>query len=131
MHPIQLIRIGCDSRPSVGQAGQANPETVGGRYVGTIGGAIDFLRGAHASLRGVPIIALPSTVEVRGERRSRILEQLSGPATIGRADEGIVVTENGVADMRGSPLAERAKALIAITDPQFRDELRADAKVQA
>lgn len=117
-----------NSALEVDLSGQANTETVGRRYVGTIGGAIDFLRGARASCRGVPIIALPSTVEVKGERRSRIVGQLSGPATIGRADAGIVVTEHGVADLRGLSLAERAKALIAITDPQFRDELRADAQ---
>lgn len=115
-----------NSALEVDLSGQANTETVGHSYVGTIGGAIDFLRGARASCQGVPIIALPSTVEVKGERRSRIVGCLSGPATLGRADAGIVVTEHGIADLRGLSLAERARALIAVTDPQFRDELRVD-----
>lgn len=105
-------------------SGQMNTEIVGGRYVGVVGGALDFLRGARASQGGMPIVALPSTVEVQGRRRSRIVPGLAGPATIGRADAAIVVTEHGIADLRGLSLAERARKLIAISDPEFRDELR-------
>lgn len=112
-----------NSALEVDLSGQANTETVGGRYIGTIGGALDFLRGARASAGGLPIIALPSTVDVKGERRSRITLRLSGPATIGRADAAIIVTEHGIADLRTLTLAQRADALIAIADPAFRDEL--------
>jgi acyl-CoA hydrolase len=105
-------------------SGQMNTEIVGGRYVGAVGGALDFLRGARASQGGMPIVALPSTVEVQGQHRSRIVPGLSGPATIGRADAAIVVTEHGIADMRGLSLAERARKLIAIADPEFHDELQ-------
>lgn len=112
-----------NSALEVDLSGQANTETVGERYVGTIGGALDFLRGARASAGGLPIIALPSTVEVKGQRRSRITDRLSGPATIGRADAAIIVTEHGIADLRALTLAERAEALIAIADPAFRDGL--------
>lgn len=117
-----------NSALEVDLSGQANTETVGGRYVGTIGGALDFLRGARASAGGLPIIALPSTVEAKGERRSRITARLSGPATIGRADAAIIVTEHGIADLRPLTLAERAEALIAIADPAFRDDLREMAR---
>lgn len=117
-----------NSALEVDLSGQANTETVGGRYVGTIGGALDFLRGARASAGGLPIIALPSTVEAKGERRSRITARLSGPATIGRADAAIIVTEHGIADLRPLTLAERAEALIAIADPAFRDDLRERAR---
>lgn len=117
-----------NSALEVDLSGQANTETVGGRYVGTIGGALDFLRGARASADGLPIIALPSTVEAKGERRSRITARLSGPATIGRADAAIIVTEHGIADLRPLTLAERAEALIAIADPAFRDDLRERAR---
>lgn len=117
-----------NSALEVDLSGQVNTETVGGRYVGTIGGALDFLRGARASAGGLPIIALPSTVDVKGERRSRITVRLSGPATIGRADAAIIVTEHGMADLRPLTLAQRAEALIAIADPAFRDDLREAAR---
>ncbi len=117
-----------NSALEVDLSGQVNTETVGGRYVGTIGGALDFLRGARASAGGLPIIALPSTVDVKGERRSRITVRLSGPATIGRADAAIIVTEQGIADLRALTLAQRAEALIAIADPAFRDDLRETAR---
>jgi acetyl-CoA hydrolase len=104
--------------------GQANTEIVGARYIGAIGGAVNFLRGAGASPRGLPIIALPSTVEVQGKRRSRIVPTVAGPATITRADAAIIVTEHGVTDLRGLSLAERARKLVAIADPEFRDALR-------
>jgi acyl-CoA hydrolase len=93
--------------------GQVNGEVAGGRYVGAIGGALDFLRGAARSDGGVPIIALPSAV--RG--RSTIVESLSGPVTVGRADVGIVVTEHGAADLRGLGPAERRERLLAIASP--------------
>jgi acyl-CoA hydrolase len=111
-------------------SGQANTETAAGRYVGAIGGALDFLRGARASPGGAPIIALPSTIERNGQRRSRIVVELSGPATIGRADAAIVVTEHGIADVRGLSLRERTKKLAAIADPEFRDELLSAANAR-
>lgn len=117
-----------NSALEVDLSGQANTETVGERYVGTIGGAVDFLRGARASHGGLPILALPATAEVKGQRRSRIVARLSGPATIGRADAAIVVTENGIADLRALSLAERAQALIAVADASFRDELWASVR---
>jgi acyl-CoA hydrolase len=95
--------------------GQVNGEVIGGRYVGAIGGALDFTRGAARSEGGLPIVALPSS----GRGRSRIVEQLSGPVTIGRADVGIVVTEHGAVDLRGMGLAERRERLLAISSPEF------------
>lgn len=112
-----------NSALEVDLSGQANTEIVGGRYVGAIGGALDFLRGARASHEGLPILALPSTAEVRGQLSSRIVAHLSGPATIGRADASIVVTEYGVADLRGLSLAERLQDMIAIAHPNFREML--------
>jgi acetyl-CoA hydrolase len=93
--------------------GQVNAEVVGGRYVGAIGGALDFLRGAARAEEGLPIVALPAS----GRGRSRIVEQLSGPVTIGRADVGVVVTPFGAADLRGLSLAARREALLSISDP--------------
>ncbi len=112
-----------NSALEVDLSGQANTEMAGGRYVGAIGGALDFLRGARESQGGIPILALPSTANVRGQLSSRIVTHLSGPATIGRADAGIVVTEYGTADLRGLSLLERLKRMIAIAHPVFRDSL--------
>jgi acyl-CoA hydrolase len=115
-----------NSALEVDLSGQANTESAGGRYLGTIGGAVDFSRGAHASKGGKAILALTSTGQRRdGTIYGRIVPRLSGPATIGRADIGIVVTEHGIADLRGQTIDERRKRLIAIADPAFRDELAA------
>ena len=93
--------------------GQVNAEVVGGRYVGAIGGALDFTRGAARSDGGLPVVALSASR--RG--RSRIVERLAGPVTIGRADVGVVVTQFGAADLRGLGLTARREALLAISDP--------------
>lgn len=107
-------------------SGQANTEIAAGVYVGAIGGAVDFARGAQHSPGGLPILALPSSVQTKHGKQSRIVVRLNGPAAIGRADVGIVVTEHGVADLRGRSLVERASALMAIADPACRDDLAAD-----
>lgn len=115
-----------NSAIEVDLSGQANTEMAAGRYVGTIGGALDFTRGAHASKGGLAILALPSLVTRRdGSAISRIVARLSGPAAIGRGDAGIIVTEHGVADLRGLGLKARRDALLQIADPRFYDELAA------
>jgi acyl-CoA hydrolase len=103
--------------------GQINAETAGGVYVGAVGGALDFLRGAQCSKGGLPIVALPSTAG----KTSRIVAKLSGPVSTPRSDAGIIVTEYGVADLRGAPLSERARRMIAIAHPSVRDQLERDA----
>jgi acetyl-CoA hydrolase len=99
--------------------GQVNSEVAGGRYVGGIGGILDFLRAAQSSRGGVPIIALPSTAG----NRSRIVASLSGPVTVPRSDGCIIITEHGIADLRGLMLADRAARLIAIAAPEHREQL--------
>jgi len=112
-----------NSAVEVDLSGQINAEVAGGRYVGAVGGAADFLRGARASRGGLPIVALPATVAAGGTVTSRIVERLSGPVSTARADAGIIVTEHGVADLRGLGLSERRKRLIAIAAPEFRAAL--------
>lgn len=105
-------------------AGQINTEVAGSRYVGAVGGATDFLRGAAASDGGLPIVALPSSIMAKdGRRVGRIVPRLSGPATIARADAGVIVTEFGHADLRGRTDRERRNALIAIAHPELREAL--------
>lgn len=103
--------------------GQANAEILGGRQVSGLGGMVDFVRGARAASGGRSILALPSTAE--HGTRSRILAALPAgvPAGVSRSDVDCVVTEHGIAELRGASVAERAERLIAITAPAFRDTL--------
>jgi len=102
--------------------GQVAAERVEDVHVGAVGGQGDFLRGAARSPGGLPIVALPSTA--RDGTVSRIVDRLSsGVVTTARSDVGLVVTEHGVADLRGRSLRERAASLVAVADPAFRDEL--------
>jgi acetyl-CoA hydrolase len=106
--------------------GQVNAEEIKGRYVGAVGGQPDFVRGALAAPGGRSIIALPATA--MGGAASRIVALLSGPVTSPRSDADLVVTEHGVAELRGKSLRERAGALIAIAEPAFRDGLERAAQ---
>ncbi len=102
--------------------GQVNAETAGGRHIGVVGGQMDFVRAANRSPEGRSIIALQSTN--RDRSRSRIVARLAdGVVTTPRAEADIVVTEHGIAELRGRTLAERARALIEVADPAFRSEL--------
>ena len=103
--------------------GSVGAEAAGKRYIGAIGGQLDFHRAGLMSANGRAIIALGSTA---GKARApRIVHKLSGPVTGARADADTVVTEHGIADLKGLTIAERAEALIAIADPEHRDDLRA------
>lgn len=102
--------------------GQINAEVIGNDYVGAIGGQVDFSRGAMASRGGRSIIALPSTTS-QG-KRSRIVSHLSAAVvTTARSDADLIVTEWGVADLRGQGMSERRRRMIAIAHPDFRDSL--------
>ena len=103
--------------------GQANAEYLGGKQISGTGGLVDFLRGAAASPGGRPIVALAATA--RKGAVSRIVPKLDAPSvSIARADAGIVVTEFGVADLRGAGVEARAAALIAIAHPDHRPALQ-------
>jgi acyl-CoA hydrolase len=119
--------VAVNSALEVDLSGQINAEVADGVYVGAVGGAADFLRGARSSEGGLPIVALPSLGGSGEERFSRIVSRLSGPVSTSRSDAGIIVTEHGVVDLRGLSLSERRDRLIAIADPSFRETLeRAD-----
>ncbi len=123
-HDAQVLRsidcfVAINSAIEVDLTGQVNAEVAAGNYVGAVGGAPDFLRGAQASKGGLPIIALPST-----ERSaSRIVATLSGPVSTPRCDAGLIVTEYGVADLRGLPVRARVKRMIDIAAPAHRESL--------
>jgi acyl-CoA hydrolase len=102
--------------------GQANAEFQGGRQISGTGGLTDFLRGARLSEGGLPILALPSSA--KGGAISRIIPRLPQTAvSVTRADVGLVITEHGIADLRGLTLDGRAEALMAVAEPGHRDAL--------
>jgi acetyl-CoA hydrolase len=112
-----------NSGVEVDLTGNVNSEVAAGRYLGAIGGQMDFVRGAFASPGGRAIIALPAATP--DGKHSRIVASLEGrPVTTPRADADIVVTEYGVADLRGRSFNERAERLRAIAHPGFRDGLQ-------
>ncbi|VWB09509.1 acetyl-CoA hydrolase/transferase family protein [Burkholderia lata] len=122
-NPYVLRRIdrfvAINSAVEVDLTGQINAEAIGGTYVGAVGGVGDFLRAAQASRGGVPVVALPSTAG----RHSRIVPRVSGPVTIPRSDACVIVTEYGIADLRGLSLAQRIPRMIAIAHPDHREQL--------
>ena len=115
--------VAINSALEVDLTGQVNAEVAGGVYVGAVGGAVDFLRGAAASRGGVPIVALPATAGAT----SRIVATLSGPVSTSRADAGVIVTEHGVADLRGQPLGSRVRRLLDVAAPAHREALEREA----
>jgi acetyl-CoA hydrolase len=122
----QHALVAINSAIEVDLTGQSNIEVAAGRYVGGTGGAADFLRGAARSPGGIPVIALPSTTGRPTARpASRIVARLHGPAGLARADAGVIVTEYGVADLRGLSLARRRERMIAIAHPDHRAALEA------
>lgn len=118
--------IAVNSAIEVDLTGQINGEAIGSKYVGTIGGQTDFVRGALSSPKGRSIIALNS---IAGKGMSKIVASLSGATvTTPRADADVVVTEHGVAQLRGQPIRERVRRLVAIAHPSVREQLLTDAK---
>jgi acyl-CoA hydrolase len=108
--------------------GQCASETLGGRYWSGSGGQADFARGAMYSAEGQGFVVLPSTA--KGGEVSRIVARL-GPGQVVTTLKNTVdhvVTEYGVAKLRGRSLRERAEALIGIAHPDHRGQLLFDAK---
>lgn len=108
--------------------GQAASETIGGRYWSGSGGQADFARGAMYSPGGQGFLVLPSTA-AHGTV-SRIVPRLTegAPVTTVKNTVDKVVTEHGVAELRGRTVRERTRALVAIADPAFRDDLEREAR---
>jgi acyl-CoA hydrolase len=109
--------------------GQAASESDGHRHISGTGGQLQFVRGAYASKGGKSFICLASTYEKKGMRKSRIVLDLTpgNIVTTPRSDVMYVVTEYGMVNLKGKSVAERAKALIAIAHPDFREGLERGA----
>lgn len=109
--------------------GQAASESDGHRHISGTGGQLQFVRGAYSSSHGKSFICLASTYEKHGERRSRIVLNLTpgNIVTTPRSDVMYVVTEYGMVNLKGKSVAERARAILSIAHPDFREELEREA----
>ncbi len=134
MHPVDYTNnsgiisqndnmVAINSALEVDLSGQVAADSIGTKVYSGIGGQLDFIRGAAMSRGGKPIIALPATA--KNGTISRIVAQMKQgtPIATPRNDVFYIVTEYGVADLFGKCLKDRAKALINIAAPQFREEL--------
>ncbi len=110
--------------------GQAASESDGHRHISGTGGQLQFVRGGYASKGGKSFICMSSTYERKGVRKSRIALSLTpgNVATAPRSDMMYVVTEFGMVNLKGKSIPERAKAMISIAHPDFRDDLERQAR---
>jgi acyl-CoA hydrolase len=110
--------------------GQAASESAGHRHISGTGGQLQFVRGAYASHGGKSFICMSSTYDKKGEPQSRIVTTLTpgNIVTTPRTDTMYVATEYGTVNLKGKSVAERAKALISIAHPKFREQLEREAR---
>jgi acyl-CoA hydrolase len=110
--------------------GQAASESAGTRHISGTGGQLQFVRGAYASHGGKSFICMSSTYDKKGEPQSRIVSMLTpgNIVTTARVDTMYVATEYGIVNLKGKSVSERAKALISIAHPTFREQLERDAR---
>ncbi len=120
--------VSINSAVEVDLWGQVCAESVGTKHLSGTGGQVDYVRGACQSKGGKSFIAFASTA--KGGTVSKVQPILTpgGVCTTSKNDVDCIVTEYGIARLRGRSLSERAKQLIAIAHPDFRDELSFEAK---
>ncbi|NGM18943.1 4-hydroxybutyrate CoA-transferase [Roseomonas stagni] len=124
--------IAINNTTQIDLQGQASSESDGHRHISGTGGQLQFVRGAYASPGGKSFICLASTYEKRGERRSRVVLELTAGnvVTTPRSDMMYVVTEYGIANLKGKSVAERAKAVIGLAHPDYREGLALEARAK-
>ena len=122
--------ISVNNAISVDLGGQICTGSIGFRHFSGTGGHVDFVRGASQSKGGKSFVALSSTLEKNGELQSKIVLDFPRGAAIDtlRSDAQYIVTEYGCVNIFGDDLPTRAKKLISIAHPQFREQLEFDAK---
>lgn len=110
--------------------GQAASESSGHRHLSGTGGQLQFVRAGYASKGGKSFICMSSTYERHGERRSRVVLDLTpgNVVTAPRSDVMYAVTEYGIVNLKGRSVPERAKAMISLAHPDFREDLERDAR---
>ena len=117
--------VSINSCVQVDLMGQVASESIGPKQISGVGGQVDFVRGASASKGGVSIMAMPSTVKGKISKIVPLLDEGAAVPT-SRNDVDYIVTEYGVAALKGQTLRQRARNLIEIAHPDFRDELKAE-----
>lgn len=115
--------ISINSCIQVDLMGQVASESVGLKQISGVGGQVDFVRGANMSIGGKSIMAMPSTAAKGTVSKIVPLLDAGAAVTTGRNDVNYVVTEYGIAQLKGKNLKDRAKALINIAHPSFRSSL--------
>jgi 4-hydroxybutyrate CoA-transferase len=142
LHPTEYVndpfviaqnerQVALNSAIEVDLTGQVCADSIGPKLYSGVGGQLDFIYGASRSKGGVPIIALPSTTTLRdGTRISRIVPMLNQGAGVVTTRNHVhyVVTEYGVTNLYGLSIRQRAKSLINIAHPDFREDLARLAK---
>ncbi|MGW8249200.1 MAG: acetyl-CoA hydrolase/transferase family protein, partial [Anaerolineales bacterium] len=136
LHPTEYVNdpfviaqndrmVAINSAIEVDLTGQVCADSIGPKLYSGVGGQLDFIYGASRSREGVPIIALPSTAR----NISRIVSMLKPGAGVVTTRNHVryVVTEYGVADLYGKTIRQRAKSLINIAHPEFREQLTQEA----
>jgi len=112
--------VAINSAIEVDVTGQVNAEVADGRYLGAVGGQVDFMHAAARAPQGCSIITLPATA--RGGTVSRITHSVEA-VTCARSEVDFVVTEFGAAELRGRTLRERIRKMIEIAHPDFKETL--------
>jgi len=141
LHPTEYVNdpfiiaqnskmVAINSAIEVDLTGQVCSDSIGPRFYSGVGGQVDFIYGASRSTGGIPIIALPSSALIKGQNTSKIVPLLKHGAGVvtTRNHVRFIVTEYGVADLYGKNIRQRARALINVAHPEFREELERQAK---
>ena len=141
MHPVSYTNDPCvigsndniisiNSSLQVDVLGQAISEAIGTAQYSGVGGQVDFARGASRSKNGKCVLAFPSTA--RGGKISRIVPRIPDGTvvTTSRNDVHYIVTEYGIANLRGKSCGQRAEELINIAHPDFREQLRQEVRTR-
>ncbi len=136
MHPSEYVNdpfrvaqndrmVAINSAIEVDLTGQVCADSIGPRLYSGVGGQVDFIYGASRSKGGKPIIGMPSSAMVKGQLMSKIVPMLKHGAGVVTTRNHVhyIVTEFGIADLYGKTIRQRARALIDVAHPQFREEL--------
>ncbi|HTP11104.1 MAG TPA: acetyl-CoA hydrolase/transferase C-terminal domain-containing protein, partial [Anaerolineae bacterium] len=141
LHPTEYVNdpfviaqndrmVAINSAIEIDLTGQVCADSIGPRLYSGVGGQVDFIYGASRSEGGIPIIALPASALIKGQNTSKIVPLLKYGAGVVTTRNHVryVVTEYGVAELYGKTIRQRARALINVAHPEFREELERQAK---
>lgn len=117
--------VGCNTALQIGLDGSVNVERVGSRVIAAVGGHSDFCAGASRSPGGLSVIAVRSSSASGSSSGSSTIVDRVDVVSTQRSDVDVVVTEHGIADLRGVSDVQRAERLIAVAAPEHRATLAA------